>query len=175
MSSGSCSSSNACDSKKFTSNIWNFFYIIEINLENNKNEIKEKCKICNKLRSGGSNASTSHLKRHHENYKTKNNVNIRNYIYLGKDESENLKTFSYDESYCREEMISYIIRAEKPLNFMETHDYTRTMQQVVNPQFQGCSVNTIKKSLIKNFETQKENFKKKFANFEGRICLTSDI
>ena len=29
--------------------------------------------------------------------------------------------------------------------------------------------------LIKNFETQKKNFFKIFANFEGRICLTSDI
>ena len=36
MASGSCSSSNAYDSKKFTSNIWNFFDRIEINLENNK-------------------------------------------------------------------------------------------------------------------------------------------
>ena len=36
MASGSCSSSN----------IWNFFDRIEINLENNKKEIKAKCKIC---------------------------------------------------------------------------------------------------------------------------------
>ena len=133
MASSSCSSSNAYDSKKFTSNIWNFFDRIEINLENNKKEIKEKCKICNKLLSGGSNAGTSHLKRHHENCKTKNNVDIRNYMQLGKDENGNLKTFSYDESYCREEMIGYIIRAKQPFNFMETHDYTGTMQRAVNP------------------------------------------
>ena len=80
-------------------------------------------------------------------------------MQLGKDESGNLKTFSYDESYCHEEMIGYIIRVEQPFNFMESHDYTGTMQWVVNPQFQGCSENTIKKSLIKNFETQKENLK----------------
>ena len=30
--------------------------------------------ICNKFLTGGSNAGTSHLKRHHENCKTKNNV-----------------------------------------------------------------------------------------------------
>ena len=29
-------------------------------------------------------------------------------MQLGKNESENLKTFSYDESNCREEMIDYI-------------------------------------------------------------------
>ena len=94
-----------------------FFYRIEINLENNKKEIKAKCKICNKLLSGGSNAGTSHLKRDHENCKTKNNVDIRNYMQLGKNESGNLKTFSYDESYCREKMIGYIIRVEQPFNF----------------------------------------------------------
>ena len=32
-------------------------------------------------------------------------------MQLGKDKSGNLKTFSYDESYCRKEMIDYIIRA----------------------------------------------------------------
>ena len=59
---------------------------------------------------------------------------------------------------------------------METHDFTRIMQWAVNPQFQGCSGNTVKIILIKNFETQKENFKFFFfANFEGKICLTFDI
>ena len=53
-----CASSN----KKFSSNIWNFFYRIEIILENNKKEIKTKCKICSKLLSDESNSSTSHLK-----------------------------------------------------------------------------------------------------------------
>ena len=54
-------------------------------------------------------------------------------------------------------MIDYIIRAEQPFNFMETHDFTGTMQRTVNPQFQGCFGNKVKRSLIKNFETQKEN------------------
>ena len=40
---------------------------------------------------------------------------------------------------------------------METHDYTGTMQQAVNPQFQGCYGDTVKRILIKKFETQKEN------------------
>ena len=38
-------------------------------------------------------------------------------MQLGKDENGNLKTFSYDEFYCREEMIGYIITAEQPFNF----------------------------------------------------------
>ena len=68
MDSACASSSSPCasSSKKFSSNIWNFFDIIEIILENNKNEIKTKCKICSKLLSGGSNLGTSHLKRHNE-------------------------------------------------------------------------------------------------------------
>ena len=116
MDSACASSSSPCASlsKKLSSNIWNFFYRIEITLENNKKEIKAKCKICSKL-SGGSNSGTSHLKRHNEQCKTKHNVDIRNYMQLGKDECD-LNTFSYDESACREGMIDYIIRVEQPFN-----------------------------------------------------------
>ena len=55
MDSACASSSSPCTSlsKKLSSNIWNFFDRIEIILENNKKEIKEKCKICSKLLSGG--------------------------------------------------------------------------------------------------------------------------
>ena len=93
MDSACASSSIPCasSSKKFSSNIWNFFYIIEIILENNKKEIKAKCKICSKLLSSGSNSGTSHLKRHNEQCKVKHNVYIINYMQLGKDECENLK------------------------------------------------------------------------------------
>ena len=96
---------------------------MEIILENNKKEIKTKCKICSKLLSDGSNSGTSHLKRHNEQCKTKYKVYVRNYMQLGKDECGNLKKNSYDESSCREGMIDYIIRAEQPFNIMETHEY----------------------------------------------------
>ena len=51
MDSACASSSSPCASlsKKLSSNIWNFFYRIEIILENNKKEIKAKYKICSKL------------------------------------------------------------------------------------------------------------------------------
>ena len=64
MDSACSSSFSPCASlsKKLSSNIWNFIDIIEILLENNKKEIKAKCKICSKLLSGGSNSGTSHLK-----------------------------------------------------------------------------------------------------------------
>ena len=45
-------------------------------------------------------------------------------MQLGKDECENLNTFSYDESACREGMIDYIIRVEQPFNMMKTDDYS---------------------------------------------------
>ena len=152
-----------------------FFDRIEIILENNKKEIKAKCKICSKLLSGGSNSGTSHLKRHNEQCKTKQNVDIRNYMQLGKDECGSLNTFSYDESACREGMIDYIIRAEQPFNMMETDDYSKTIQTSINPQFKGWSGNTVKRDIMKKFQTKRENLKQYFANSEGKICLTSDI
>lgn len=33
-------------------------------------------------------------------------------MQLGKDGRGNIKTFSYDKSYCREEMIDYIVSAK---------------------------------------------------------------
>ena len=59
---------------------------------------------------------------------------------------------------------------------METHDYSETIQTFINPQFKGWSGNTVKRDIMKkNIQTQRENFKKYFANFEGKFCLTFDI
>ena len=177
MNSACASSSRSCasSSKNCSSNIWNFFDRIEINLENNKKDIKAKCKICSKLLSGGSNSGTSHLERHNEQCKANHNVDIRNYMQLGKDECGNFKKKIYDESSCREGIIDYIIRAEQPFNMMETHEYSETIQILINPQFKGWSENTVKRCIMKKFQTERENLKKYFTNFEGKICLTSDI
>ena len=48
-----------------------------------------------------------------------------------------LNFFSYDESSCRERIIDYIIRVEQPFNTMETHEYSETIQILINPQFKG--------------------------------------
>ena len=72
-------------------------------------------------------------------------------------------------------MIDYIIRAEQPFNMMETHKYSKTIQTLINPQFKGWFGNTVKRCIMKKFQTERENFKKYFANFKRKICLTSDI
>ena len=48
-------------------------------------------------------------------------------MQLGRDESRNLTTFSYNETACREEIVDYIIRAEQPFNMMETRDFSGTI------------------------------------------------
>ena len=101
--------------------------------------------------------NTSHLKRHHEKCKNKNNVDIRNYMQLSKDQSGNLKVFSYDESTYHEEMVDYIINAEQPFNMMETHDFSGTMQRNLNLQFRGWSGNIVKQDIMKRYHTQREN------------------
>ena len=58
---------------------------------------------------------------------------------------------------------------------METDDYSETIQTLINPQFKGWSGNTVKRDIMKKFQTERENLKQYFANFEGKICLTSDI
>ena len=96
-------------------------------------------------------------------------------MQLGKDECGNLNTFSYDESACCEGIIDYIIRAEQPFNMMETGDSSKTIQTLINPQFKCWSGNTVKRDIMKKFQTERENLKQYFTNFEGKICLTSDI
>ena len=79
-------------------------------------------------------------------------------MQLGKDECENLKTFSYDESSCRERMIDYIIKTEQPFNMMETHNYSETIQTLINPQFKGWFENTVKIGIIKKISNTKRKF-----------------
>ena len=90
-------------------------------------------------------------------------------MQLGKDECGNIKTFSFDEFSCCEGMIDYIIRAEQPFNMMETHDYSETIQILINPQFKCWFENIVKRGIMKKFQTERENFKKYFANFEGKF------
>ena len=72
-------------------------------------------------------------------------------------------------------MIDYIIRAKQPFNMMETNDYSEIIQTLINPQFKGWSGNTVKRDIMNKFQTERENLKQYFANFEEKICLTSDI
>ena len=58
---------------------------------------------------------------------------------------------------------------------METHEYSETIQTLINPQFKGWSRNTVKRCIMKKFQTEGENFKKYFVNFEEKFYLTSDI
>ena len=53
-------------------------------------------------------------------------------------------------------MVDYIIRAEQPFNMKETHDFAGTIQRCINPQFKGCSGNTVKRDIMKKIYTQKE-------------------
>ena len=45
----------------------------------------------------------------------------------------------------------------------------------INSQFKCWSGNTVKIVIMKIFQTERENFKKYLAIFEGKICLTYDI
>ena len=86
-------------------------------------------------------------------------------MQLGKDECGNLKTCSYDESACRKRMVDYIIRAEQPFNMMETDDYSETIQTLINLQFKGWSENTVKRYIMKKFQTERENLKQYICKF----------
>ena len=52
-------------------------------------------------------------------------------------------------------MIDYIIRAEQPFNMMKTHEYSETIQTLINPQFKGWSENTVKIGIMKKIQTER--------------------
>ena len=52
-------------------------------------------------------------------------------------------------------MINYIIRAEQPFNMMEIDDYSETIQTLINPQFKGWPENTVKRYIMKKFQTER--------------------
>ena len=58
---------------------------------------------------------------------------------------------------------------------METREYSEKIQTLIDHQFKSWSGNTVKRGIMKKFQTKRENFKKYFANFEGKFCLTYDI
>ena len=62
-------------------------------------------------------------------------------------------------------MIDYIIRAKQPFNMMKTHEYSKTIQTLINPQFKSLSGNIVKRGIMKKFQTERENLKKIFCNF----------
>ena len=62
-------------------------------------------------------------------------------------------------------MIDYIIRTEQPFNMMKTHEYSETIQTLINPQFKGWHENTVKRGIMKKFQTERENLKKIFYKF----------
>ena len=55
-------------------------------------------------------------------------------------------------------MIDYIIRPEQLFNMMETHEYSETIQTLINPQFKGWFGNTVKRGIMKKISNGKRKF-----------------
>ena len=65
-----------------------------------------------------------------------------NYMKLGRHQSGNLTTFSYNKETTI--AVDYIVRAEQPFIFENKHDFTCNIQKRINPQYKGFSASTIK-------------------------------
>ena len=70
------------------------------------------------------------------------NVDISIYMKLGKDQSGNLTTFSYNKETTI--AVDYIVRAEQPFIFENKRDFTGNIQKEINPQYKGFSASNIK-------------------------------
>lgn len=83
--------------------------------------------------------------------------------------------FNFDQSVARREVVDYMVRAEFPFTFVENHDFTGMVQRGLNPQYCGFSASTAKRDVMKHFKQNRDSLFSYFKNYNGKICLTSDL
>ncbi|ONI05856.1 hypothetical protein PRUPE_5G026900 [Prunus persica] len=63
-------------------------------------------------------------------------------MLLNADAAGNLTNFVYDHDIARKELVNFIIRAELPFKFVDSHDFKGLIQRVFCPQYKGISAST---------------------------------
>ncbi|KAL9676157.1 hypothetical protein QQ045_004370 [Rhodiola kirilowii] len=167
---------NTLKVKGKNSDVWKYF-VKHDEVENGKKVQKAECNFCKKKLACCGNAGTSHLSRHaksHINALTKGS-DIRNQLLLGKDKDGLMGNFQYDHVRARSEYVYFIIRAELPFSFVDTHDFAGMIQRGLAPQFKKFSSYTCKRDVMKRFNACKLELISYFDSYKGRICLTSDM
>ncbi|CAM8999468.1 unnamed protein product [Rhodiola kirilowii] len=158
------------------SEVWNYFEKTETKV-NDAVVLKAKCVVCGEFLSRGGNHGTHHLLRHIQRHhkSVTQNLDIRKQMQLGLNASGNLSNFKFDKNAARQELVKYIIKAELPFTFIEKYDFCGMIQRSFQPQFTGFSATTCKRDVLKLFSTSKAELMKFFDEFDGKVCLTSDV
>ncbi|CAL8174051.1 unnamed protein product [Prunus armeniaca] len=133
-----------------TSKVWSYFKRVN-KIENGKLVLKAECVICNTLFAGSPRSGTSHLSRHLKEHEAAQARISPGHVLLNADVAGNLTNFAYDHAVARKEVVDFIVRAELPFKFVESHDFTGMIQRAFCPQYRGISASTCKGDVIKKF------------------------
>lgn len=168
------SNNKPASAPRLTSKVWSYFKRV-IKIENGKPVLKAKCVICNTLFAGSPRSGTSHLSRHLKEHEAAHARISPGQILLNAAVAGNLTNFAYDHAVARKEVVDFIIRAELPFKFVESHDFTGMIQRAFCPQYKGISASTCKGDVMKKFGKEKSDLHAIFEKLDSKICLTSHV
>ncbi|PIA52963.1 hypothetical protein AQUCO_01000667v1 [Aquilegia coerulea] len=136
--------------------------------------LRAACKICQASLGATANDGTRHLNDH-----LKSCVNKRRrdagQPTLSQDGIENIVAFTYSQNVARKRLVKYIIKKELSFNHIEDPEFESMVKESFCPQFVTFSRHTVRSDIIKVFKDENTKLKQILFEFDGKICLTSDL
>ncbi|KAJ7962834.1 zinc finger BED domain-containing protein DAYSLEEPER-like [Quillaja saponaria] len=171
-----------------TSIVWEHFTLADVAPD----QKRAYCNECNKsyaYSTGTKVSGTSHLKRHIDRKKCKNNCQKNKEAPYSttcgsgvaseppkrhKRSNHGLAGVSFDQDLCNNEIARMIIQHEYPLHIVEHHGFNKFIQ-TLQPQFNMISFNTIERNCVALYLREKKNLLNLISGIRGRVNLTLDL
>lgn len=157
--------------RKKTSEIWKHFS------DHAELPYKVVCNYCGKVFSHALGGGLGHLKRHYEDKhmpKEGGQTDFRQ-ARLQIGSSGNVGNWKFDEKYCRERTVQYIIEDEQAFSLSANPRFFDYVTSALQPQFKKFSRQTTQRIAKKKFLERKQELITEFNALLSKISLTSDI
>ncbi|KAK3193683.1 hypothetical protein Dsin_024993 [Dipteronia sinensis] len=161
--------------KRFTSNVWQCFDIVQMTLPECTTGPRAKCKFCPKDYTS-SRQGTGHLRRHMEKcMPAHGQIDTTTQTQLQRHPNGSVTTWIYDPERAKEALARYIAQTDQPINFGDNVFFQEFVNDAFNPQHQIVSRTTTRNNLIRLFQTQRDELMAELQHLSVSIALTSDI
>ncbi|KAL2895357.1 Zinc finger BED domain-containing protein RICESLEEPER 2 [Bienertia sinuspersici] len=158
--------------RRLTSEVWVNYEFLDEPDENGN--LLCKCKKCGTTYNADSKNGTGNLKRHIQNCKRRNYLDVGQMI-IDSSASGSLQNRlpSINADIFRELVASAIVRHDLPFQFAE-YDGIRKCFSYLHPDVKVVSRNTLKADILKMYRREKSNLREYMTAISSRISLTSD-
>ncbi|KAK7268381.1 hypothetical protein RIF29_21079 [Crotalaria pallida] len=154
------------------SSVWKHFTKVKVDGQD-----KAQCNYCKKYLGGKSKNGTTHLHGHYRSC-LKRKMNPKNQTVftpkLNAKGKQEMVAATYDPENAKLELAKAIIIHEYPHSIVDHHGFKRYSASL-QPLFHVPSRNTIKKEIIKIYESEKMISMKLLDTNEGRVAIPSDM